>query len=163
MPHAFRFSTLVLALLAGLALIAPAHAVVVVYQATINGAQEVPPRPSPATGTGTFTIDTDANTIDYNVVFDVGALLAPENNAHIHCCAPPGMNAGVIIPLPLGSPKIGQGTYAETNEANILAGNSYINIHTELYPGGEIRGQILPPPPNATEQATWGMIKALYK
>src|SRR5205807_7305785 len=28
--------------------------------------------------------------------------------------------------------------------ANILAGNAYINFHTTQFPGGEIRGQILP-------------------
>ncbi len=163
MGHAHRFSLLGLALLVGLALGSPAHADVVVYQASIDGSQEVPPTPSPATGSGTFTIDTDANTIDYNVTFDQGALLAPETAAHIHCCAPPGMTAGVIIPLPLGSPKIGQGTYVEANEAAILAGNSYVNIHTSAFPSGEIRGQIVAPPPNATEAATWGSIKALYK
>lgn len=147
---------------AGLALGAPAHAIEVTYEAVVNGAQEVPPTPSPATGQGTFVIDTDANTIDYNITFTDSLLLAPETAAHIHCCAPPGVNAGVIIPLPLGNPKIGQGTYTEANEAGILNGLSYVNIHTTAFPGGEIRGQIVAPP-TATDQTSWGLIKALYR
>ena len=161
MRHAHKFSILTLALLAGLALAAPGHAVVVTYVASLDGTQEVPPNASPASGSGTFTIDTVANTIAVSATFS--GLVAPQTAAHIHCCAPPGVNAGVIIPFPIGSPIIGTFGYVEANEANILAGNSYINVHSQVFPGGEIRGQILPPPPSATEQATWGMIKALYK
>ena len=28
--------------------------------------------------------------------------------------------------------------------ANLLAGNTYVNIHTPSFPGGEIRGQLVP-------------------
>lgn len=38
-----------------------------------------------------------------------------------------------------------QGTITLTAEqvSTILSGNAYVNIHTEAFPGGEIRGQIL--------------------
>ena len=32
------------------------------------------------------------------------------------------------------------------NEAALLAGNMYLNVHTTSFPGGQIRGQIVPEP-----------------
>ncbi len=113
--------------------------------ATLNGAQEVPPTPSTATGSGTFTIDTAANTLSFNISF--AGLSGAPTDAHIHGPAPPGANANILFsltPLGLTSPITGTWNYPEASEADILAGNTYVNIHTLLFPGGEIRGQILP-------------------
>ncbi len=112
--------------------------------ATLNGVQEVPPTNSTATGTGTFVIDTNANTLSFNITFS--GLLAPELFAHIHGPAPPGVTAPVLFPLPPGNPKIGVWNYPQANEADILAGNTYVNIHSGLFPNGEIRAQIIPTP-----------------
>jgi hypothetical protein len=38
----------------------------------------------------------------------------------------------------------GAGTTLAAEVANILGGNTYINFHSQQFPGGEIRGQILP-------------------
>ncbi len=113
------------------------------FTATLNGAQEVPPTASSATGTGTFTIDTAANTLSFNITFSPlqgGA----ETGAHIHGPAVAGVNAPIVFSLPPGSPKTGVWNYPEVMEADILAGRMYTNIHSTLFPGGEIRGQILP-------------------
>lgn len=132
--------------------------------AYMNGAQEVPPRASQATGSGIFMIDDVANTVSYNIQFDPSRLTSPETAAHIHCCAPPDSNAGVIIGLPLGSPKIGMGATSATNIAQILAGRAYVNIHTQMFSGGEIRGQIVNPTPVPPfEPSSWGSVKALYR
>lgn len=130
------------------------------YQATLSGAQEVPPNGSPATGSATITIDDVLNTLTYNITFS--GLLGAETGAHIHGFAPAGVNAGAIHPLPAGSPKIGVWNYAQADEADIIAGLTYINIHSTLYAGGEIRGQILPSP-TASKASTWGKIKRLYQ
>lgn len=106
----------------------------------LSGAEEVPPNGSPATGTGLVTIDTDTNQLDYNITFS--GLQGMETAAHIHGFAPPGSNAGVLYTLPPGSPKIGSITYTEAQEADLLAGLSYVNIHSSVFGGGEIRGQI---------------------
>lgn len=109
--------------------------------AAMNGAQEVPPTASTGTGVGFFTIDTGANTISYDIRF--GGLVGAQTNAHIHGFAPPGVNAGVLHPLALGSPTVGVWAYNAADEANILADLAYVNIHTNVAPGGEIRGQVI--------------------
>ncbi len=112
--------------------------------ATVEGAQEVPPTGSPGSGFGHFLIDTDTNTLFYHISF--GGLAGTESAAHIHGFAAPGANAGVVHALPTGSPKIGAWNYAEGQEASILGGLCYVNIHSTVNPGGEIRGQIVPEP-----------------
>lgn len=109
--------------------------------AVLDGAQEVPPTPSAAKGTAVVIVDRDLNTLTYHLVWD-GATSA-EVAAHIHGFSPPGVNSGIKFALALGKYKTGVVVYAEADEANILAGNSYFNVHTATFGGGEIRGQIL--------------------
>jgi hypothetical protein len=109
--------------------------------ASITAAQEVPPTPGVnGFGCGEFIIDTALNTVTYRIVYS--GLTSPETAAHIHGFAPPGVPAGVVHPLPLGSPKVGVWNYPEAIEVDILAGRCYVNIHTVNFGLGEIRGQI---------------------
>ncbi len=136
-----------------------------IYSAVLNGTQEVPPNASPAIGGGQFTIDTDANTVTYRIVYN--GLLGAESAAHFHGMAAPGANAGVLIALPAGNVKAGVWNYVEAQEANILAGLVYVNIHSAVFGGGEIRGQVVPlnaqldggqeVPPNGSGGAGWGV------
>ncbi len=130
------------AFLVGLGLSQPAQARQYCYSCVFNGTQEVPPNPSTAIGGGQFLIDTDANTVNFHLVYT--GLGAAEIAAHIHGPAAPGVNAGVLFPLPMGNPKVGVWAYPEAMEASILAGQTYANIHSGAVPGGEIRGQIVP-------------------
>ncbi|MFN8179743.1 MAG: CHRD domain-containing protein [bacterium] len=115
--------------------------------AVLDGAQETPPNGSAGTGLGRIVVDTSTHTMFY--YFEFSGLGAPETAAHIHGFAPPGVAAGVLQPLSLGSPKIGAWAYGAANEANVLAGLTYVNVHSSAFPGGEIRGQILvDPTPN---------------
>lgn len=110
----------------------------------MDGSQEVPPVPTP--GTGTFDgARTAPNELTYTYTWE--NLLANANAAHIHI-APPGMNGPIVVPL---SPPSGQsGSISDTAIADpallddICAnpGAYYVNVHTDLYPGGEIRGQL---------------------
>jgi CHRD domain len=129
---------------ASLALAGLAEAQLVYLQATINGAQEVPPTTSTATGTGCFTFDPSTNIISYNITFS--GLLGTETAAHFHIGAP-GVNGGVAVVLPTGSPKIGTAPLTAAQVAQLLAGNFYTNIHSTVFPGGEIRGQMVVIPP----------------
>jgi len=113
---------------------------IVTHVAELDGAQETPPVASAAGGWGAFNIDTVTNTLSYYIVFGGVA----ETAAHIHGYAAHGAPAGVVHPLPAGSPKVGVWNYPEANERQILDGMTYVNIHSAANPGGEIRGQIVP-------------------
>jgi cysteine-rich repeat protein len=122
----------------------PASGATVQFSATINGAQETPPTASLSVWTGTFTMDTLLDTLTITVTDTmVGPLLGTENGAHIHGFAGPGVPAGILFGLPLGSPKNAVWNFAPAQEASIIAGLTYVNIHTTAFPLGEIRGQIL--------------------
>jgi len=138
-----RFPHLTRALAPALALLAagPSHAATYVYSAVLNPRQEVPPVASSALGGGRFLIDTDANEVSYWI--SCGGLSSAELSAHIHGAAA-GVNGGVLHTLPAGNPKIGVWNYDESQEASILAGQTYANVHTSTNSGGEIRGQIVP-------------------
>lgn len=124
----------------------------IVLRATLDGAQEVPPTGSTATGQGFFLVDTIANTLTYRITYT--GFTNVEQAAHIHGFAPAGANAGVLYTLPLGATKEGVITYAESEEEGILTGQTYVNVHSDVFPGGEIRGQILQVP-EAWDDATF--------
>ena len=129
------------------------------YVATIDGTQEVPPQATPAAGSATLTLD-GAKMLSFNISY--GGLVGTETAAHIHGPAAVGVNAGVVFPLPAGNPKVGMvGPLTPAQEADLNAGLYYINIHTNFFPGGEIRGQILAGGV-PVEPATWGRIKRQY-
>lgn len=109
--------------------------------AILMGEQETPPVASTGIGAGDFIIDTCANTVTYYITYS--CLSAAETAAHIHGFAGPGVAAGVVHPLPAGTTKTGVWVYAEPDEAAILNGRTYVNIHSAAFPGGEIRGQIV--------------------
>ena len=108
----------------------------------IDGLQEVPATPSAGSGNMFVAFDTTAHQLGYYV--RSGGLLAADTAAHIHGFSPPGVNSGVLHNLGVGDPKKGSWTYGAANEANVMNGLTYINIHSAAFPGGEIRGQIVP-------------------
>ncbi|NUN12242.1 MAG: CHRD domain-containing protein [Myxococcales bacterium] len=105
--------------------------------ATPQGSQHNPPVPSGGSGTATFTL----NGMMLSYVITYKDLDGVEIAAHIHQ-APPGENGPVVIPLPDGTPKIGSALLTPTLLTELVAGNLYVNIHSDLYPNGELRGQI---------------------
>jgi hypothetical protein len=128
----------------------------VMFSAQLNGAQEVPVRVTPALGSATATIDLATNffTLDYSF----SGLLGTQTAAHIHRGAP-GVSGGIVIgapSFPLGSPVRFETTISDALEADLLAGLLYLNIHSTIFPAGEIRGQLQPIP----EPSTYGLIGA---
>lgn len=140
-PLMNRFVSATALILASGMLHAASAGEVVTYTCVLSAEQEVPANGSAGFGGGTFVIDTDANTMTYHIVY--ADLLAAETGAHIHGMSDPGANAGVVHGLPLGSVKTGVWNYVESQEADILAGKTYVNIHTGAVGSGEIRGQIV--------------------
>ena len=108
----------------------------------LSGVQEVPVVNTGAAGYGNITVDDNSRAIGGSVTTKglVGATAA-----HIHEGAP-GTNGPVIIPLTRVSDTVwtvpAGAVLTEAQMNSYRAGNLYINVHTEKYKGGEIRGQI---------------------
>jgi hypothetical protein len=110
--------------------------------ASIDGAQETPPNASTSTGSATLTLDDVTGIVTFNITHNCCG--SGEILAHVHGPAGPGVPAGIVYNLPLGSPKVGSSpVLSAQQQADMLAGLHYVNIHSNDFTGGEIRGQIL--------------------
>lgn len=125
------------------------------------------------TGSGTLTLDLTANTLTFNNIGWSG-LSADSTASHIHGPAAPGSPAGVLYPTSptytAVGPGIRSGTFSGTltltanpngttwtiadQVTQLEGGQWYLNIHSTAFPGGEIRGQILPVP----EPSVWALL-----
>ncbi len=108
----------------------------------LNGANEAPANTSTATGTADGTYNKSTKMIDLTITYKD---LAP-SNWHIHKAAV-GVSGGVIFSIPtteFKTPFVYKTPAALTDaqEADLLAGLYYVNIHSAKVPSGEIRGQI---------------------
>jgi CHRD domain len=164
-----------------LAVLAAAYgsAGIITYDAALSGANENPANASPGIGFAIVTVNTSLNTMEVNVTFS--GLTTGDTASHIHCCIPPGGNAGVATTTPTftGFPSgvtagsydqifdmtlassynpafvTAQGSVANAEAtlfAGLAAGDAYLNIHTTGFPGGEIRGFLITETP---EPGTW--------
>jgi CHRD domain-containing protein len=138
-----------------------AGATTILFTGTLLGSSEVPPNASPATGTVSALLDDVADTLVVSETFS-GLIGGGVTGAHIHCCAPPGTNAPIVLNfIAFGFPTgVTSGTYNHTFNLNTdLTGIttvafingmesflSYSNIHDATFPGGEIRAQLTPEP-----------------
>lgn len=129
------------------------------FSANLDGLQEVPANASPATGTAIVVLNNAQDMIHVHMEFS--GLLASETASHIHGPAGVGVNAGVQIGLPVGNPIDVDLPITAAQVAMLQGGQMYVNVHSTLFPGGEIRGQ-LSADPTPVEAATWGRIKALF-
>ena len=156
----------------------PGFAAPITFTATLSGANENPATGSPGTGFATVLLDDIANTMQVNVTFS--DLLAPNIAAHIHCCAAPPTNAGVATTTPTFTnfpSGVTSGSYSQIFDMTVassynpafvtaqggtifgarnalfngmLAGQTYLNIHSTLFAGGEIRGFLVQQVPESS-------------
>jgi hypothetical protein len=127
----------------------PASAVEKPFSAVLTGGQEVPQNVSEAFGVAFVTFDTITKMLCYSVTFN--ELGSDETAAHFHGPAAPGENAGVIFAITPVPGKVKNGCVGPLSTQQIKQlnkGQVYLNIHTVEFPGGEIRGQVLPVPAN---------------
>lgn len=118
------------------------------FVATLDGDQEVPPVQTNGSGTATFTFDPATNELTYDIEF--GGLSGPVTVAHFHNEAV-GVSGGVVFDISAdfaGGAMMVSGTWPMTAQdvSELMDGRIYVNIHTELNPAGEIRGQLTPAP-----------------
>ncbi len=109
------------------------------FKATLTGAQEVPSNTSTATGNTTLTYNGDTKTFTAVTAY-MG--LTP-TMGHIHKAAA-GTNGPVIFPFTnVMSPiTITSAALTEAQVTALFKDSMYVNLHTTMHPGGEIRGQL---------------------
>ena len=133
------------------------------FSASLSGAEEVPPINT--AGTGAFEMTIQQGTITFSLTFS--GLSSPLSVAHLHF-APSKVAGGVMIFLCGGGnqpacPAATSGTITGTITAANVTGPggqgitpgdldsaleavrsdlSYANMHTTMFPGGEIRGNV---------------------
>jgi hypothetical protein len=175
-----------------LAAAAPVQAVPVVFNTTLLGSTEEPPTGSPGTGSGRVTLDEDAGTFRIETSFAGLLAPTSAAHIHCCTAVAGSGNAGVatqvpvFIDFPLG---VTSGTYDHvfglldaatynpafvTNHggtvdgaaaafvAGLEGGMAYLNIHSEEFQSGEIRGFLAAPIPEpATVTLMLGGLAAL--
>ncbi len=167
-----RFRCFSVALAVALFATGTAQAQVFEFNFPLEGTQEVPPNDTNAAGvvslfeydmaTQTFDLDTFIVGIGIDDLFGVGPNSTP---FHIHM-ASPGTNGPIVVDLGLhgsffedgsgirlqlddvllGGVQGGIESDPMLNEAALFAGDLYVNLHTSSFPGGHLRGQVVPEP-----------------
>ncbi|SMO72811.1 CHRD domain-containing protein [Gracilimonas mengyeensis] len=124
------------------------------FEAQLSGSNEATPITSMATGSVTATLTGNELTVQGNfegLSSDLATDIA--GGAHIHT-AMAGSNGGVLFPLTVSADADNRGGsfLASENTFELTAGQVdtlmargfYVNIHSENYTGGELRGQLQP-------------------
>lgn len=111
-----------------------------VFKATLTGSSEVPSNASTATGNTTLTYN--GNTKTFTAVTTYMGLTP--TMGHIHKAAA-GTNGPAIFPFTdLTSPiTLTSPALSEAQVTALFKDSMYVNLHTTLHPGGEIRGQLI--------------------
>src|SRR5262245_2940894 len=118
-----------------------ANAAIINYTVALSGANEVPAGAGDPDGTGTafLTFDSVANSVSWNIVVNnIDTVILD----HIHS-APAGVNGPVVIDF--GG--VLSGSVVDPDVAAVLANPAgfYVNVHTNVFTGGAIRGQVPEP------------------
>lgn len=130
------------------------------FKASLSGAEEVPPVATDTSGKASFHANQAETEISFRLKIKNGDDILGAAGAHIHC-APAGANGPVVAFLAAAVPGGFDGNVevgATLTDANIInpacgatvaelldamaAGDTYVNVHSPTFPGGEIRGQI---------------------
>lgn len=144
------------------------------YVANLSGPAESPPNASPATGFTVVDFDPTAHTLHVVVTFAGLLGPSTASHIHAPTAVPGTGTAGVATTVPTfpGFPLgVTSGDYDNTFDTTLLstynpafvaanggtaagaeaalgaslaAGTAYLNIHSTVFPGGEIRGFLLP-------------------
>lgn len=114
------------------------------FDVALTADQEVPA--VMATGSGRLEATYDKFTRVLSWKLSYAGLSGQPTAAHFHGPARAGANAGVALGLanPITNPSQGQATLTADQGTELMAGQWYINVHTAVNPGGEVRGQLTP-------------------
>ncbi|MBL0061064.1 MAG: CHRD domain-containing protein [bacterium] len=112
------------------------------YVCYLNGANETPPNASLGWGVGRFILSADQDSLYYSLFWKLPTTYSA---SHIHFGAA-GVAGAVVFNLQSAGATGSHGGWAidATNLARLNAGTLYVNVHSNVFPNGEIRAQILP-------------------
>jgi hypothetical protein len=122
----------------------PGQASIIKLTANIDGAQANAGSGtgSPGSGSASMLFDDVSNIFSWDISWS--GLIGNVTVAHFHGPASPNQNAGVQVPIDtLFNPTSGSAMISTVQATDLLAGLWYVNIHTDISPGGEIRGQVV--------------------
>lgn len=119
----------------------------IAFHSQLSGGDEVPPVNTDATGLAHASFNSTMDSLSYQVIAD--GLSGPITGAHFHLGAI-GADGPVIVGLSdndtsnafLLTGSIDSTLISDTLMRNMLQGSVYVNVHTDLNPDGEIRGQV---------------------
>src|SRR5690242_20631436 len=182
---------LAVAVSVALAAFSAANAAVITYVANLDGPSESPPNSSPGSVATQVDYDNVAHTLHVHVTFAGLTGNTTASHIHAPTTTPGTGTAGVATTTPTfaGFPLgVTSGIYDNTLDltlsssynpsyvtanggttasaeaaltAAIAAGRAYLNVHSQTFPGGEIRG-FLVEQSTPTRQTTWGRVKSMY-
>jgi hypothetical protein len=160
----------------------------IMFVADLSGAAEAPPNASPGTGFAVVIIDDVAHTLYVHVTFSGLLAPNTAAHIHCCTAVPGVSTAGVATSTPTftGFPSgVTSGTYDHTFDtldsatwnpafitahggtvaqaesdlfAGIKDGKAYLNIHSTMFPGGEIRGFLQVPEPATLALLSCGLL-----
>jgi hypothetical protein len=140
-------------------LASPAQAQTIRFTSVLSGGNETPAVLTGAFATASVTLNTASQTVSW--VIDIFNLPSGINNAHFHVGAP-GIAGPTVVNIPFTAnlsndfQLSGSATSANLNVRGdqgirswddfmqaLTGGQMYLNIHTSVNGGGEIRGQVI--------------------
>jgi hypothetical protein len=163
-------AALLVALASALALSTAARATPMTIEVALSSDLEVPPVTSDASGTALFQFDPEVPEAGIGFELQLATITTPLLQAHIHQGGP-GVNGDIVavifefcdlaangcdgdpgeveitgndLNLAGAATAFGGNSFADIIAA-MQAGDAYINIHTEGFPSGELRGNIPEP------------------
>ncbi|OGA11287.1 MAG: hypothetical protein A3G26_09525 [Betaproteobacteria bacterium RIFCSPLOWO2_12_FULL_65_110] len=113
----------------------------------LTASQESSPPTSAGYGSVTVLYETTTKSLLYSAVYQLNAG-ATATASHFHGAADLGASAPVAIALPTqptgsAGKLTGAVTLTAAQETDLLAGKWYLNIHSSLAAGGELRAQLI--------------------
>jgi hypothetical protein len=130
------------------------------FTAHLSGANEVPGVVNGAGGTATISLNTATRVVTYRV--DVYNMPSGTTAAHFHAGGP-GVSGPVVVNVTVAAgisndfaitgtataadlvPRTAQGIGSWDDFIQALTlGQIYVNVHSAVNPGGEVRGQVVP-------------------
>lgn len=111
-----------------------------------SGSQEIPTNAGTGTATLTGTFNARTNSLNYTINWT--GLTNVLTAAHFHGPASPTETAGPVVDISIATNGVngsatGTVTVTDAVESALLSGKIYYNLHTALYPNGEVRGQVI--------------------